>query len=157
AGVFWFDAEGRATLLSTNQGLASDHILSLLVDQEGALWVGTDGSGLNRVKRKVFAVLEECRGWVVQSVCEDDQGGLWIGSNGGEVGFWKDGVLQRFRPGQSLPYPSVKAVLADRHGQVWVGTDNPGGTGLFRWQNDHFQRVAVASGVPPVVQALHED
>jgi signal transduction histidine kinase len=157
AGVFWFNAEGRATVLSTEHGLASNYILSLLVDQEGALWVGTDGSGLNRVKRQVFAVLEECRGWVVQSVCEDDQGGLWIGSNGGEVGFWKDGVLQRFGPGQGLPNPSVKAVLADRHGQVWVGTYAPGGTGLFRWQNDRFQRVAVAGGAPQVVQALHED
>jgi ligand-binding sensor domain-containing protein len=37
AGVFWFNAEGRATVLSTDHGLASNYILSLLVDQEGAL------------------------------------------------------------------------------------------------------------------------
>src|SRR6185295_12949085 len=49
AGLWWFDAAGHATNISTRQGLANDYVLSLVADREGALWVGTDGGGLNRV------------------------------------------------------------------------------------------------------------
>jgi len=37
------DAEGKASCLSTNQGLSSNYILSLHVDRDDTLWVGTDG------------------------------------------------------------------------------------------------------------------
>ena len=106
-GVWWYDAEGKVSSLSTNQGLSSNYILSLHVDRDGTLWVGTDGGGLNRVKRQVFDVLEETRGSTVRSVCEDDRGGLWIGLNAiglnaSGAGYWRGGVLQRYGPGQGL-------------------------------------------------------
>jgi len=52
--------------------LSSNYILSLQVDRDDTLWVGTDGGGLNRVKRQVFDVLEESE-VDVRSVCEDDR------------------------------------------------------------------------------------
>ncbi len=85
-GVFWFDAEGKVTRISREQGLSSDEILSLTMDREGSLWVGTDGGGLNRVKRQVFEVLEASKGQVVQSVCPDGGGGVWIGVQQQDVG-----------------------------------------------------------------------
>src|ERR1041385_9097851 len=81
AGLFWFDANGKATSISTNEGLSNNSILSLHADREGSLWVGTDGGGLNRVKRPVFDALEASLGSTVQSVCEDGEGGLWMGFN----------------------------------------------------------------------------
>ena len=79
-------------------------VLSLTVDREGCLWVGTNGGGLIRVRRKLFDVLERSRGSVVQSVCEDGQGGLWIGYTGNRVDHYTGSGTQRFRliPG-SLP------------------------------------------------------
>jgi sugar lactone lactonase YvrE len=47
--------------------------LCLQADADGNLWVGMEGGGLNRVRPKVFKVLEE--GSVAQSLCPDDQGG----------------------------------------------------------------------------------
>ena len=87
-GVYWFDAEGKATRISKEEGLSHNSVLSLTVDREGCLWVGTNGGGLNRVRRKLFDVLERSRGSVVQSVCEDGQGGLWIGYTGNRVDHW---------------------------------------------------------------------
>jgi ligand-binding sensor domain-containing protein/signal transduction histidine kinase len=158
AGVFWFDAGGKTTRLSTTEGLSYNYILSLLVDREGTLWVGTDGGGLNRVKHQVFDLVEETRNLVVQSVSEADRGGLWIGFNAiGEdaqgAGFWREGTLKRYGFMEGLENSSVMAVFADRNQRVWVGTL----AGLFQLQNGQFQRV---TGLRPVyrgVLALHQD
>ena len=61
-GVYWFDAEGKATRISKAEGLSHNSVLSLTVDREGCLWVGTNGGGLNRVRRKLFEVLDGSRG-----------------------------------------------------------------------------------------------
>lgn len=156
AGVYWFDAEGRVTSLSTNhgfnnQGLSYSFISSLLVDREGILWVGTDGGGLNRVKRRFFEVFEESRGSVVQSVSQDAEGGLWIGYNAGFINHWTNGAGERFPP---LLNASVRSVLADQNQRVWVGT---WGAGLFQFQTDRFFRAPGSEEMNPVVLALHQD
>jgi ligand-binding sensor domain-containing protein/signal transduction histidine kinase len=155
AGLFWFDSAGQVTVLSTNQGLSYSYVRSLLMDGEGTLWVGTDGGGLNRVKRQVFDVLKDTRGLVVQSVCEDDQGALWIGYNGGGADRWSAGAVQRFGPEQGLP-PNlpVRAVFVDRDQRVLVGT---WGAGLFQLQEGRFRRVLGAGGLHPVVLAIYQD
>ncbi|MBI4662104.1 MAG: ATP-binding protein [Verrucomicrobia bacterium] len=160
AGVFWFDTEGVPTRLTTRQGLSHNLILSLHVDREGTLWVGTDGGGLNRVKRQVFDVQDESRGLTVRSVAEDKEGGLWIGFNILEPDFegaayFKDGQLRRFGPNQGLMNSSVYAVFVDRSQRVWAGTWG----GLFQFQKeaDRFQRVAGTESIHPVVLAIHQD
>jgi ligand-binding sensor domain-containing protein/signal transduction histidine kinase len=122
-GVYWGGQDGQFRQLSRGQGLlASDFILSVSVDSENALWVGTDGSGLNRVKRSFFEVTDEGR--TVQSVCEDGQGGMWTGFNGGPmhvaVSYSKDGQTREF--GTNV---LVRAVFVDKDQQVWAGTWGP--------------------------------
>ncbi|MBI3853324.1 MAG: ATP-binding protein [Verrucomicrobia bacterium] len=157
AGVFWFDTEGKATALSTNEGLSNSYILSLCVDREGSLWVGTDGGGLNRVKRKIFDTVEETRSSVVQSVWEDD-GGLWIASNTG-VSRRRDGAVQQFAMTANqivaLNIP-VRAVFVDRARQVWTGISSLF-SGLFRLQEGVFQQVAGPPEVQQGVLAIHQD
>ncbi|MCZ7640094.1 MAG: hypothetical protein M5U12_30975 [Verrucomicrobia bacterium] len=133
AGLFWFGADGQVVTVSTNQGLSHNFVLSLYADREGSLWVGTDGGGLNRVKRRLFDVLAPTRGAVVQSVVEDADGGLWIGSNGDGVGHWRDGEFERFGFDQGLWNEFVRAVAVDRQGRVLAGT---WGAGLFEHRGD---------------------
>ncbi len=109
-GIFMINPEGKVTHFSTSDGLSSDSILSVLVDREGVLWVGTDGGGLNRIKREVFETLPAAQGSTVQSVTEDATGGVWIGFNifgpqAAGVGLWKDGALQSFGPEPACQTP----------------------------------------------------
>ncbi len=150
AGVFWFDSPDKVVSLSTSNDLSHDYVLSLHVDREGTLWVGTDGGGLNRVKRKVFEGLDPCRGWVVQSVAEDNEGGLWIGSNKNGVGRLKNGEFERFGIESEGFQSNVRRVLVDRSNRIWAGTWDGR---LARFQGG---RLTIAANYPHV-RAIHQD
>jgi signal transduction histidine kinase/ligand-binding sensor domain-containing protein len=130
-GIFWFDAQGHFTRIRNTNGLTSDSVYALQADAEGNLWVGLDGGGLNRVRPKVFKVLEE--GSVAQSLCPDAQGGVWMSIKDNDFSYWKDGARRSIHS-----FPDVMrqlnptAILVDHHQQVWAGARPAYGAGLFR-------------------------
>jgi len=158
-GVFWFDSQGKSTHLTETNGLSSTNILSLCMDRQGDLWVGTDGRGLDRVRRKVFKVLEESRGSTVQSVCNDGQDGLWIGYYGERIDHWSAGKLERFGQDQGLRNLGVKSVFVDSDRNLWVGTQLGG---LLQLQDRRFvqphgsETIGPRYGVPEI-SALYQD
>jgi ligand-binding sensor domain-containing protein/signal transduction histidine kinase len=151
SGVYWYDEDDQPRHIP---GLSAQAILSLCFDREGDLWVGTDGGGLNRVKRSRFRTLPGTENWVVQSVSPDARGGLWIGCNGGELAHWTGGALQRYRTTQESVPPSVKSVTVDRQDRVWVGT---WGRGLFSLDEDVLQPIVAAGLFQAAVVAIHQD
>jgi ligand-binding sensor domain-containing protein/signal transduction histidine kinase len=153
-GVFWFDSHGAATILSTRAGLSHDIVLSVASDHENNLWVGTQGGGLNRVKRQMFAVLEASRGYSVQSTAEDPNGALWIAFQGQGVAHYHDGVTRFFGPPQGLTHLHVGSVFVDRQHQVWAGTL---GAGLFQLHGTRFQPAPGTERLHPTIFAIHED
>lgn len=155
-GVTWFDASGRADMLTSSDTLTHNTVLSLHADDEGSLWVGTDNGGLNRVRRQVFEVLPDSNGKTVQSVHQDGEGGIWFGLNGDAVNnvallHMNDGVVRKFGAVEGLAYPAVRAVLADRQKKVWIGTY---GGGLFQLENESIRSTA-SPGL--VISCLFED
>jgi signal transduction histidine kinase/ligand-binding sensor domain-containing protein len=170
-GVYWFDAEGNATRISEQEGLSHKSVLSVTVDREGCLWVGTNGGGLNRVRRKLFDVLERSRDSVVQSVCEDGQEGLWIGYTGNRIDHYTSNGAQRFRliPG-SLPVDvnpdtllDVKSVFLGRKegtlGGNWVLTGTWGAEGphLFQLDSGQFAPLVLPEVPDKRVSAIFQD
>jgi len=154
-GVFRFDVAGKGTAVSTNQ---MPYVLSLVLDRENTLWVGTDGSGLKRLKPRVFQVVEPSRGLTVRSVAEDAQGGVWMSFNAPDfsspgAGHWKDGEFLGYGREQGLITSSVLSVLVDRRGQVWAGT--PGF--LFVLRAGKFALVGGMEDWTRWVSAIHED
>lgn len=155
-GLTWFDANGRAEMLTSRDTLTHNTVLAVHADSEGNLWVGTDSGGLNRVRRQVFAVHPDSLGKTVQSVHAATAGGLWFGLNGDAVNnialcYSKDGVDRWFGPAQGLANPTVRAVFNDRQGSVWVGTY---GGGLFQADGEVIRSVFSPSAV---ISCLFED
>lgn len=156
-GVFWYGPDGKATQISTAQGLSHDGVLSVCVDREGCLWVGTDGGGLNRVKRKVFSVAQASRGWVVQSVSADSQGGLWMGFNASWATYWNRDVVRDYGPEQG--WMNVWSVFVDRSERVWTGTLRGGlwRLGEFQLRTNRFQLVPGSEIADQDIFAIHQD
>ena len=173
-GVYWFDASGKATHVSLGEGSHRDQILSLTMDREGCLWVATNGGGLFRVRRKLFAVLECSRGRVVQSVCQDSQGGLWIGYNGNRVDHyhWPGEGAEAYRLIEPSPLIdvdpdtllNVKAMFVGRNegalGGNWVlaGTWGAIGPRLFQLEYGKFSALTnVPAALDKGVSAIFQD
>ena len=150
AGVYWFDSKGKYTHLLNE--LSHSFILSLIFDREGNLWVGTNGGGLNRVKRKLFAILSPSKGSVVQSISPEKLTGLWIGYNWNRVDHWTNGA--------SVQYPLArgsyaKVVYVDHHAQVFVGVSSVLGEHLFKFDSDRF--VEAGADIEDDILAIQQD
>lgn len=153
-GVFWFDAAGVASRISMKEGLSHNYILSLTADHEGNLWVGTDGGGLDCVKRQVFHAVEELRGPTIQSICDDGSGGVWLGINGGGIAHLTNGLVQRFGAEQGLPDLFVRSVFVDKQRRVWVGTYRGG---LYEFADGRFRQAPGFDIINIEISAVHED
>jgi ligand-binding sensor domain-containing protein/signal transduction histidine kinase len=150
AGVFWYDADGKYRQISKEQGLSSALVLSLCMDREGNLWAGTDGGGLDRIKRKKIDSPDKLHPWDAQSLSGDAQGGLWAAFNAHGVTYWLTNSAQDFGVGRGS---NAWTVLVDRKQHVWAGTR---GEGLFQFQTDHFQPAPGAKILGLQIFALFE-
>jgi len=103
------------------------------MDRQGDLWVGTDGNGLNRIKRNVFGTPAGFHPWNAQSLFPDASGGLWAAYNAYGVTHWLTNSVQDFGVGRGS---NAWTVLVDHKQQVWAGTR---GEGLFQFQAGRFQ------------------
>jgi signal transduction histidine kinase/ligand-binding sensor domain-containing protein/DNA-binding response OmpR family regulator len=110
---------------------------AFLLDKGGQLWIGTEGDGLFWAKMTgdtLRPVAYNPKGLVYQAIYEsglyeDNAGFLWVCSPDGLqrihpethelVNYQSDGI----QPG-SLSSNDVHAILRDRTGNIWIGTDN---------------------------------
>ncbi len=153
-GVFWFDASGKAQrLTSGTAGLSHNTILSLVMDREGSLWLGTDGRGLDRIKRRVFDVSEGERN--VQSLCQDKEGAIWAVS-GNELVSISKAKTTSYQVQQTGPIRAVVdgAVLVDDDGRVWAGR---GFAGVLQLENRLLRPSPSSEFIRDRVFALYQD
>src|SRR5882724_11677731 len=125
----------------TQDGLPENRIRTLAQTPDGYLWVGTS-SGLARFDGVRFVVYARFN---TPSMTDDNiralavarDGSLWVATDGGGLLHYKDGGFRSFGPGEGLANEFVGAVLEDRRGDVWAGTNR----GLFRLRGKRFERV----------------
>ena len=81
----------RYTADGEPNSLSSMKIISVLDDEKGNLWLGTDGGGLNCFNKatRTFTIFDEQQGvaTVVYGIQKDDRGDLWLSTNNGIIRF----------------------------------------------------------------------
>jgi len=161
-GGFVKDAENRLWYGSFYQlgGIDGDvtascklpgHIMALVADRKGGLWVGTWSTGLfhypdrnalwNAVPQQ-FTHKEGITENRAPAILEDLAGRIWAGLDSGEVCRF-DG--KRFRTVFRHPF-GINTLLEDRKGRIWAGGWLNGG--LSCWENGTLHRYTSETGLP---------
>jgi len=154
--------------------ISDSEITALFEDSRGELWVGTRGGGINRFDRarERFTRVKAGPARDVVAIAEDASGAIWVGAAGEGVfrltlNGQREVTVDRFvhspADASTLGDDRVRAMLVDRRGVLWVGTD----AGLDRHEPSSdgrvgFTHLSVRSSAPlalidTAVTSLYED
>ncbi len=175
-GSFWigstllFHMKDGVLAAETLPGLRGVHVRNVYRDRSGALWVGTDGDGVFRIQDS------RTQGWTsrdglsnnfVRAMTEDRDGSMWVTTDEGLNHI----LLQHARPERAgmnkpaarivsyqmrdgLAYFSTRALLEDRDGDLWIGTDR----GLSHMHAGAFIHDAATSALEQMkIWAIYQD
>nr|WP_236675878.1 two-component regulator propeller domain-containing protein [Chryseolinea lacunae] len=137
-GLIYFDRHsGRFTSYKHDpnnpHSLSSDVVVSLCLDHENKLWIGTFFGGLDCYDGKTFTRYQHhaddstsLSGKSVWEVFEDSEHRLWVGTLDGGLNLFnrKNSTFARFyHPGQKALYsPYISTIFEDSKGNIWFGT-----------------------------------
>ncbi|GAA4451443.1 sensor histidine kinase [Nibrella saemangeumensis] len=113
-------------------GLLDYNSHCLLQDKKGNIWIGTGNQGVakyNPATNTFIHYHNQLEGpHFVVSLLEDTSGSGTIWATDYFKGLMKidpeKGTIKRFTSEQGLPYQAVRTVQQDRHGYIWLGSDN---------------------------------
>ncbi len=145
---------------TTQDGLPQNSVRCFAQTEDGYLWMGTQ-AGLARFDGVRFTVFDrfntpQLRNDHILVLTAARDGTLWIGSAGGHLTSWRDGRFAARPLPVSAVDENIRALLEDREGKIWVGTQH---TGLFRLDaNRPPMNISTGQGLSdPFVRALYED
>lgn len=107
------------------EGLSRSGVYDVIQDNEGFLWVATEGGGLCKFDGKNFVTYTRFNGLAsekVRNIFQDKNGVIWLGTTNGLSYFdgyefktldVKDGIADNF----------VRSITQDYEGNIWIGSD----------------------------------
>jgi signal transduction histidine kinase/ligand-binding sensor domain-containing protein len=131
-------------------------VLTITEAHDGALWIGTEGAGLHRMKQAEWTHFDAAQGVLnsfVWSASEDAQGRLWAGTWGRGLFVQRGDHFERAPWFEEVTVP-VLALLHVADGSTWVGT----GSGLLHFDHGKVQWYGPNEGlIHPDVRAVVQD
>jgi len=126
-------------------GTSAPSITAILPALDGTLWIGTQKDGLfRRAPGSGFASLfAEVPALFIAHLLEDSKSTIWIGASPGGVVRFRDGRYETLTKEQGLPNSTVRALLEDREGNLWAGTNG----GLARLSDRKFITYGARNGL----------
>lgn len=124
--------------------LPADEVTALLLDRDGALWIGTVGHGVFRATSRGIEQLGIDQGLPsahVNTLLEDVQGNLWIGTHGG-LSQLRAARFALYSAQAGLADDFVRAIVEDDAGDRWIATNG----GVSRIRDGRIE--SLASGHP---------
>lgn len=142
-GVIYINSKNGAVrrLSSKNSALNNDIVNSIVQDEKGQIWIGTDHGGINVLDKENFTIYYlQKREEDVKSVAEnaiyalykDDRGIIWCGTYKRGVSYYAENMMKfdlyvhKYADAHSLSYNDVNCFAEDRNGNIWIGSNGAG-------------------------------
>jgi ligand-binding sensor domain-containing protein/signal transduction histidine kinase len=157
SGLYRRWPDGRTERYTTEHGLPGNDILTLALDTDGQLWVGTR-KGLSQLALdvgtyqppiiKVYTAKNGLANPNTRALFQSSTGQLWIGSSTALVEFVPqanrdDSRFRHYASELVLSKLFVETVAEDRNGNLWIGTDN----GALKLARNGFTTYTEADGL----------
>lgn len=137
--------DGRFTRVTSHDGPFGPYIVALRRDEQGALWLGSQG-GLSRYRNRRWTTFTTRDGLAhndVRSIASGPDEALWIGTAKG-LSRYAGGRFTNFTHAEGLPLGPVRAIHVDAAGTVWIGTY---GGGLARLEEGQITAFGTHGGL----------
>ena len=131
--------------LTTQQGLSADFVRTVFQDHAGAILIGTDRGGLDRLVGGKITPVDlggPSASGVVLALAETGEG-VWVGTPDGLTLLRSGQQPRTLTVDDGLADNFVRSLFADRDGTLWVGTRN----GLSHWAANKFVSYTSANGL----------
>ncbi len=129
--IYWKDGK-VAKRYSTDDGLESSYVASILKDSKGRIWIGSS-RGLSRWQNESIVKVKNIpeSNHAIYSMAEDQQGRIWLGiGNRGLLYFEPEkNEYTRLEKIAQANGVSVWSIDVDSQGNIWAGTN---GNGLLK-------------------------
>ncbi len=145
-----------------------NEVLSILQDNQGDFWVGSNGAGVYRYDGTTFTNYLYLKGDtmpdgqyhnVILRITEDAQGNIWFASlsHGGATRY--DGkTFIDFLPEDGLSDDMVRAIFMDKAEDLWFGFNGNRNSGLATFDGQSFSTYHKSDGLCNTnIRAIHED
>ncbi|MGB7763158.1 MAG: two-component regulator propeller domain-containing protein, partial [Bryobacteraceae bacterium] len=115
---------GHFEIIQPGEPVPNGLVVTLCLGQDGAMWAGTSGKGLWRVRgqeRRHFTTTDGLSNDAVRSIYEDPDGTVWIGTYGGGLNSFRDGRFRRYTQKDGLLSDNVAKIIDDG-ASLWLAT-----------------------------------
>lgn len=139
--------------LSSDQGLTTNNIYTVLQTRDSTIWVGTFGSGINQIQsdgvHSDFTIQQGNKGHIL-TLEELQDGRLLLGGLFAGLFYYdnKSRTFNRYPANDLIDEYSVHSIFEDSQKRLWVGTSPRGGRGLFLRDGNHWELIAGKDNVP---------
>lgn len=123
--------QGEPVLLSIPEGPSNFDVRVITEDRNGAIWIGTHGTGLFRHVEDRFArygSADGLRSEFIWALHVDSEGTLWVGTYQGGLSVLHGDRFLTLTTQEGLPSDVICQILPDETGDLWVGSYG----GVFR-------------------------
>ncbi len=137
----------KITLPDPDIILSAERIVSVVEDQQGNLWLGTDGFGILKYDGANFTRYTTNDGLCNNTIHElkvDSKGNLWIGTFYGGVSLFDGKKFRNFTQEGKVKGEEVSAFFEDISGNIWFASEN---NGVYKYDGEIFTNLYEKEGL----------
>lgn len=152
-----------------DDGIASNHVQSIMIDAERNLWLASFGKGITKITMKDQTLWSDfdvkkyntsngLKNDFISDIIQDHERNIWVATYGSGIAMINENISTRFFADADLRSVNIQTLIKDRRGFFWLGTDK----GVSRISSNGSEHTVInytaAQGFPvDLVNALYED